>query len=168
MVRVFRQRQGRHAVDGLAGNAQSLAAAGDDLEPGAGVQQLFDELGARFNQVLAVVDDQQQFLVAQVVQQQLVQRHAHLFAQAEDRGDGALDQRRIGDGRQLRDPDAVWKEMQGLCGDLQGEARLPGAARPDEREQAAGLKPLARLLQLMLAADERGDLDRQVVRGCIQ
>jgi hypothetical protein len=58
--------------------------------------------------------------------------------------------------------------MQGLSGDLQGQARLPGAAWPDEREQAGGLQPLAGLLQLMLAADERSDLDRKVVRGCIQ
>jgi len=39
----------------------------------------------------------------------------------------------------------VRKQMAGCRGNLQGEARFPGAARSDERETGGGLKALANL-----------------------
>ncbi len=59
----------RYREDVFAVGVQRLAAGRQDVQAGARAQQVTDERGDGFDQVLAVVQDQQQVLVLQMCDQ---------------------------------------------------------------------------------------------------
>ncbi len=63
--------QAGHAPDDLTGHAERLAAGGQDLQSGAIFEQALCQVRSGFDQVLAVVQEQQDFPLAQVAQQEL-------------------------------------------------------------------------------------------------
>ena len=69
----------------------------------------------------------------------------------------------VDDRRQGHEEDAVREVLDRLGRELQGEARLARAARPGQRQQAGRRQQAACLGDLVLAADEAGRLDGQVV-----
>ncbi|CAA9276920.1 MAG: hypothetical protein AVDCRST_MAG26-3112 [uncultured Chloroflexia bacterium] len=114
---------------------------------------------AGFDQVLAVVQDQQELLVAQVVDQDVEERTPRLFAHAE-RGRHALhNQRRIQDGRQLDEPHAVDELLHELRGCFKREPRLAGTTGTGQGQEMCGAEQAFDLGKLSLASDERRELD---------
>jgi DNA gyrase/topoisomerase IV subunit A len=85
-------------------------------------------------------------------------------------GDGRWDQRRVGDGGKRHEGDAVREVVEQVGGDPEAKARLADAASADEREEAhvvaLQLAPHGR--RFASAADERGQLGRQVVWAPVQ
>jgi hypothetical protein len=125
-------------------------------QPGAGVYQ-----------VLAVVEEQEQALVPQVVDEHLVQGASRLLMDAQRGSHGLLDEGRIGQGRQLHQPGAPGKVVEQIGSHLQRQAGLARAARPGEGQQARRREQALDFGHLALAAHKAGELDRQVVGiGC--
>ena len=78
-------------------------------------------------------------------------------------------QARVGQRRQLDEPDAVGEVVDAVRGDLQREARLAGAARRRSASPAATSREQdLHLRHLPLAADEAGQLERQVVGARVE
>ena len=129
----FRQRG--EAIRNFSGDLQGLAAAGDDLEPGAVVQEIIGQASAGIYQMFAVVEDQQGVFLAQVIHYQRSQRVGRLLLQAKylrhDRGDLGW----VGQSFQLDEPDAVRKVGQRLRANLLGKAGFAGAARACQRDE---------------------------------
>ena len=120
----------RHAVDRLAVDGERLAAGGEDVQVGAGLQERLGQCGDGSDQVLAVVQHQQQTTGAQVVGQRRRQRPARLLANAQDGGDRVRHQLGIGQRRQLDQPDAVRERVQHAQRDSASASRVfptPGA-----------------------------------------
>jgi len=121
----------------------------------------------RLEHLLEVVQYQQHLFVAQVIQKlgALVLRPVEGRLERVD--DGRDQQVGRGDRRQLDGVHTLLEGVDLLGSDLQRQARLADAARPDQRQQAA-----VRIGQqfgdagaLVLAAHERRGLGRQVVRA---
>ena len=77
------------------------------MQPGTALKQRFGQLGAGGDQVLAIVQDQEQFFAAQVGPQGLDQRAARLLAHSQRRRDLLGDEERIGQRRVLDQPAAL-------------------------------------------------------------
>ena len=84
-------------------------------------------------------------------------------AQSQRRGNGAGDQRRVGQLGQLDQPAAVGVAGDVIAHQLLRQARLADAARTDEGEQGRRRQHPVELGQLLLAADKAGQRPRQVV-----
>ena len=52
-------------MNALARGAQGLAAGGQDMNAGRALEDILGQVGGRFNDVLAVVEHEQQFLALQ-------------------------------------------------------------------------------------------------------
>src|SRR6185295_4651938 len=74
---LIRQPKRRHTIDSFSADAQSLATACDDLDVWRVVQKIICELRAGFNEMFAVVEDQQKIFTAQKILDDIYQRHAH-------------------------------------------------------------------------------------------
>ena len=159
-----RKRQRRHPVDGLAADSERLAAGGDQAQPRAPPDQGVGGLGARVDQVLAVVEHDQDVLRDQGVEQGLQGRPARLRDDPERSGDGRRHRLRIGDRGQFDQPHPVAAAVEQIGGDLQTQPRLAAAARAGQRDHARGIHQGADRGQLAGASDERGELGREVVR----
>ncbi len=118
---------------------------------------------AGFNQVLAVVQDQQELLVAKVVGQDVEERTPRLFAHPECGRHALHHQRRIQNGRQLDKPDPLCELIEKIRGCLQREPGLAGTAGAGQRKQMRGAEQALDLGQLSLAPDERGEPDGYIV-----
>ena len=70
-LRPGRERQRRHSVDGLAVDAERLAAGRHQMDVGAAAQDGVGDLGAGADQVLAVVQDDQDVLGGEGVEERL-------------------------------------------------------------------------------------------------
>ena len=94
-------RQRRDLVDRLGGQAERLAAGGEDAHLRADPQQPLDETGDRVEHVLAVVEHEQRPAVAEEVEHRLRHRPALLRLHVELGGHGADDAVVVADPRQL-------------------------------------------------------------------
>jgi hypothetical protein len=112
MVRHGRQRQRRDVIDHLTRHPQGLAAAGQEAQRRAGLEQGLRQVCAGRDQVLAVVQHQQQGLFPHVVAQGGCHRLSRRLAHAEPLGDGLRHQLGVGQARQFYQPDAVGKAVQ--------------------------------------------------------
>ena len=130
------QAQRRDAVGRLTGNAQRLAAGGQDGQPGRVAQQRVGLTGAGVNQMLAVVQDHQQLLVAQIVGQRSIERTARLLRHAQRAADGRDQQRRVGYRGQLDQPGAVRVALEPVGGKLQRKSRLARPSRPGQGQES--------------------------------
>ena len=74
------------------------------------------------------------------------------------------DERRVAQRCQIQEPRAVRELGHQLGRDLQRQPRLAEAAHAEQRQQPRGGRCVLDLVELALAADERGGLQRQVVR----
>ena len=96
LARVGRRRQARDLVLLLARDVEHGAAGDDRLDLGRRPQQVGDDRGGR-DDLLEVVEDQQQALVAQPVGERLVDRSRGALGDAEGAGDPRRDEHRIAD-----------------------------------------------------------------------
>jgi hypothetical protein len=148
----------------LPGDAQGLAAGGQDLQARAGAEQGVGERRAGPEQVLAVVQHQQEAAGAERVAHRREQRAAGLLLDAHRRRDGLRHERRVRQRRQLHRPHPVRVAPQRRGGDPEGEAGLARPARPSERQQRGAGEDVRELGQGALTADETGEVAGQVVR----
>ena len=102
-----RDRQRRHAEDDLARDPEGLTAGGQDPHAGAAPEERLRDRRARVDQVLAVVEDEQDLAIAQMLDDELDVRLGLPFADAEDVGHGLDDQGGVADRRELDQPYAV-------------------------------------------------------------
>ena len=124
-------RQRRHGPDGLAADAQPLAARGEEPQAGAATQQVLGDLGGRGDHVLAVVEHDQQLAVADHLGQPARVR------QVEGRGDRGADAGGIADRRQLDQAPAERSDRRTAArADLQREPGLAHPARAHQRDEA--------------------------------
>jgi hypothetical protein len=157
------ERQRWHPPGHLACDTDLLTAGGENREARAAAQQFDNELAARAEQVLAVIEQQQHQPVGEEAQQRLHRGAARLIGQAECSRDGDRDDGRIRDRREVDVPDTVVEFAARFCRDFDGEPRLAGPARTGEGHQSTVGQELAHLVDLGATADEAGELCRKVM-----
>ncbi len=160
----LRQRQRRHPVDDLSADAERLTAGGEQAHPRASPDEGIGGLGARVDQVLAVVEDDQDVLRDQGVEQGLQGGPAGLRDDPERSGDGRRHGLGVGDRGQFDQPHPVAAAVEQLGGHLQAQPRLAAPAGPGQGDHARGVHQGPHLCELPGASDERGELGREVVR----
>ena len=154
-------REGRHAEHDLAADAERLAARREHGQSRRGTEDRVDERGARPEQVLAVVQDEQQRARREVLEHRVDDVLSRQRPRVERRRDSVGHELRIGDGRELDERRASLVRRLGAARELQREPRLAGAAGPRERQQARVPEQRAQLAELAPAADERARIGRQ-------
>src|SRR5262249_8084912 len=87
------------------------------------------------------------------------------LADVEDGGDRSGHEGRIGKRGEVDKPDTVGEVVEHRSAELHGEASLSATPAAGEREQASRREKAAKVLDLPLAPDEAGHLDRRVVPG---
>ena len=171
----------------LAGDAERLAAGGDDPQPRAVAEQLVGQVRAGVDEVLAVVEHEQGVGVGQAVEQpgsrvpagrplSAVEQRPRL-PQA-DRAEHRLRHvGRVGDRGELGQPDPVGdvvrrrarsgrnRRCRGHRRHLGRQPGLAGPARADQRHQPVLLQRLEHPGDVILAPDEAGQLRPQVRPG---
>ena len=174
-VRVLgRQRERRHGAQRLTGDADRLAAGGQDPDPGRGGQEPVGQPRDRVDQVLAVVQHEDEPLGRQGVDEP-VQRLGDLpgLQEADRLGDADRDQHGLGHvertayARQGDEPHAVGRRGGQPARGLAGEPGLAGAAGAGERDEPGRGEQLADAVDLLLAADEAGELRGEVGPGFV-
>ena len=115
------------------------------------------------NEVLAVIQEQQHLARLTVVAQLIQQGTQPFVAHAQRRGDGLRDQVRVCQPRQVGEPDAITKVLREPACHFQAEPRLARSAGAGQRQQPGGIEQAGDLPHLALAANEAGELCRQVV-----
>jgi hypothetical protein len=134
----------------------------------ARTEQHFRKSSTSRHDVLAVVEDQQKLLRAEIRGQAGRQWTIRFLPQVERGGHGLDDEGGVIDGRELDEPDSVRKGIEQVCGDLHRQPRLAGAAGTREREQVRLFELLLHLRNLAFAAHERRELNGQVVRHILE
>ena len=155
----------RHPPDDLTGDAQRLPAGGQEAQLGTGAQQGVSQPGAGIGEVLAVIEHQQQTPELQRVSERRRQRPAGGLTHAQGGSHRPGHEGGVGNGGQVDQPHAVWAVRQQAGRDPQrqpGLADAPGAA---ERHQAMLGQERPHGGALVLAPDEAGELDGQIVQA---
>ena len=159
------QPERRHRDDVLPRHRERLPAGGDHPQARRRPHQVGHEPGRRAGQVLAVVHDQQQVLVPEIVTEQGPRAGRGLVAQVQGRHDGLADQVRIFHLGQLDQPAAIAEAAGEVGGRPDGQPGLAHPARSDQADQAGLGELLPDLGQLVTAADEAGRLGRKIARA---
>ena len=121
---------------------------------GGGAEQRFRELSAGGNQVLAIVEDQEDLPIADVVRERFADGPVRSLSNVEHRCHGLSQQARMYEGGQIDNPDAVGKTIEHVRGQFQRQARLAAPARAGERQQASGCHESQELSDFPIAPDE--------------
>ena len=124
---------------------------------------MLGQRGARGDQVLAVVEDQQREPPGELGAEAFEGRALGREGEPERGGGRGRHQRRVAQARQLHEPDAVAARVHPRARGLEAETGLARAAGAGEREQAVAVEQTGDLPQLAVAADEARQRDRQVV-----
>ncbi len=118
--------------------------------------------------VLGVVEYEQELPRPQVVLQRLRKAPARLLAEPERRRHRLRDETRVGQRRQLDQPDAVRERFDEFRRNLQRETRLAATARTGQGEEAGPAEQRLDVGNVALAADEARELLGQVVGNRIE
>src|SRR5688500_4322123 len=113
--------------------------------------------------MLDVVQDQKRCLAAEDGEDRFFGGAAGRFGDAERLGDGEGDELGLRERREGNEDG--WAVELAELGQPQSEARLAGAARAGERDEAAGLQEAAQVGELALASDKRCRVSRECARG---
>ena len=124
----FRDRERGNRIACFSVDTKVLATGRQDLELWPGLQQLRHQFGAGLHQVFAIVEDQQQSPVLREFHQRLDDRMPGFFLHAEDKSNRLRHEPRIGERRQLDEPDAIGKIVQDLGRELLRQTRLADPA----------------------------------------
>ncbi len=135
-------------------DAQRFLAGGHDPQLRAGGQEPLAEGGARVDQMLAIVEQDQGLPRLQHVGQRVRQRAPGLSVDADDRGHPRDDQVLLPQVAQLDHVDAV-REVAGHGGHQpQGQPGLPDAARAAQGEGPGPVQRLAQIAKFTFPPDE--------------
>ena len=158
------QRERRHLPVDLALHAQGLAAGGQHGQRRARGQQVLGQAGRRAGQVLAVVQDDQDLVVRDVLGHRLGRVLPGGIGHTQPAGQGLPDDPGVLDLSQF---DPAHPGREGLADRPrggQGQPRLARAARAGEGEQAGASNRLHDVVELALAAHQRGEPHRELRR----
>ena len=161
--RLVGQRQRRHPPAHFTRDADRLTTRGQHGEPRRGTQQRDDQLGARVQQVFAVVQHHQHLAVANEPQQRVHRGAAGLIRQTERTGHRDRDDAGVGDRGQIDVPHAVTELGRDAGRDLNAETGLAGAPSTGQGHQPVVDEQLLHVGHLCAAADKAGELHRKVV-----
>ena len=156
--------EGRDGVPPFAGDAQELAAGHQRPQARSRPNQSSHDPGRRREQLFQVVEDEEHRPIAQVGAQRLACRPVGRFPDVEGDRDGRLQEVRIPERREVDEPDAMREQVASASGDGKGEPGLAAAARPGQGDDPAGEEIFPDAVDLVLPADEGGDLAGQVRR----
>jgi hypothetical protein len=155
-----------HRVLAFRAQVQRHPAGRQHLQAGCGAEEGPDGRSA-VNQVLEVVQDQEHLPCQHDVLQ--ATRHGLLsfLAEAQGRRDGGWHERRVGQGRQRDEEDAVGEVLEHLGGGLEREPGLPRATRTDEGQQLSVVTPqqVDDVRHLLLSTEEGSRLAGEVLRS---
>ena len=143
----------RNGVRLLGRKAEQLAAGDEQMQVGAGCEQLSQPFGS-LDDVLEVVEEQQQRLVGDVL--------GDAVCGPERLPGGLQHELWVAQRREGHPEDAVRIPVRCLGGGLEAEPGLAGPARPDQGQQAGVLEQVEHLRELVLPAEERRRGNRQV------
>jgi hypothetical protein len=115
--------------------------------------------------VLAVIEDEQQVPVPKGGRKCASNRLVGTCVNAHSGRHEVRHQGRIGDWRQLDEPDAVGVAFEDSPRHFQRQPRLAATADTRQGQQARADEAPYDLAQLLLSTDEAGDWDRQVMPG---
>ncbi len=118
----------------LARDVENSPARHDDGQSRCRVEQQQQRL-ARGHDVLEVVEHEQKLAVCRPTGNRSLHRLPLAFGDSKGMGDGRKHELRCVQGRELHKDDAVGEETVTIGGEGKSDARLPRAARPDQREQ---------------------------------
>src|SRR5215471_16552953 len=141
-----------------------LATRGEDFYLWARLQKFLRQLGARLQHMFAIVEDDQQLPVSDVLSERLDHRPSRSVSDAEHEGHDLGHEASVRHMRQFHEPYAVGITFEHIGSDLQRQTRLADAARTDQRHQARARQQLLDVRKFLLASDERGHLLREIVR----
>jgi len=85
--------------------------------------------------VLASVQQHEDFARGEVFEQRIDRWPLAFLTDAARGGDGWLQQSRVGEGRQLHEPDTVWIVAEDVCREVQREPGLTCSAGSGQRDQ---------------------------------
>jgi hypothetical protein len=159
------QSQRRHRVLMLARNVQRGSARREHLET-RGRSEKFANHGGGGQQMLEIVEDEEHLLLGQVSPDRGFEGLPGYFAQAQ-----RLRHRRWHEFsrrycRKLYEEESVFELVDQIARRMKCEPRLARATRPRERYEPNSFRAQERgqLREFMLAADQRGRLNRQIGR----
>ncbi len=141
----------------LAIDVQHAATRDQHREAGRRSEELLDQ-GARGQQMLEVVEDEQYLEGPQMVLQDRVHRPGGVFTKAEGARDRRPHERRIGEGRQIDEVHAVAERTSHLRREPDREPRLASPPGPRQGQQAGRPQELERCRDLLAATDEAREL----------
>ena len=129
----------------------------------ASAQEALGELGARSYQVLATVEHEQQMVGMQRFRERREHRNGRLLADPDGRGDRLRHQRRLAQGCQFHECDAVGERTVQPGRKLDGQSRLAHSGRTGQRQQPdlRSVDELAQRPKLLLPANEPRNGHRQ-------
>jgi hypothetical protein len=168
-----RHAQRRHRQQGFPGHAQALPAGHQEPHPGRRPEHFAGDLGAGLDQVLTVVEHDQEFLRAQVIDELVHERPRDLPAHAErgafpdphGRRQRLRDQSGVGDGLKFGQPHAVGEGPDEGPRRLERQPGLAAAPGPGQGHQARSGQQRPGLTELGMPPHEAGYLGRQVAPG---
>jgi hypothetical protein len=157
------ERERRHAPRHLARAVQRLAARRQQAHGGRAEEHRLGEVRAGRDEVLAIVEHEQRSPPREVADERVERGALRGHRDAERRERGLGDESRIAEPRELDEPDAVGRRVQGRAADLEGEPRLAAAAGTGQRKQSRALERAGDLRLLAPAAHEARQRAREVV-----
>ena len=131
-----RNGQRRNREDSFSIAPQRLAARREDPQTRSCPQELLKKARACADHVLAVVNDQEGVSRCEEPAERLSQTLPRLLAHAEHSGDGLRHEVLVGQWGEINPPDPVVELLVEQSRHLQSEARLPGTAGTNQRQQA--------------------------------
>jgi hypothetical protein len=159
--------RGSHLKGLLAPQRQHHAGGDQHLQLGSRGEELLQQR-CRLRHLLEVVDHQQELLVAQALLHRLQDGASARLGDGKGPGHRRGDQGGIGHRRQVREEGAILERGEELGRDLEGQAGLAGATRAGQGEQPGLLQQRPDLGDLLLPADEGGELHREVAGPGVQ
>src|SRR4029078_1827746 len=149
----------RNANDRLALGVARVAARSKNADRRAPAEQRRDQLRARRNDVLTVVDDEQHFTASEPFGDGVDERDAGPLTNAQDVSNGTCHASRLTYGGELGEPDTAREPVQQRPGDLTREGRLASAPGPSEGQQPCRFGLEANAPDQPLPPDEAAALD---------
>ena len=156
----LRQRQRRHRPAALSVHAEDLSAGREDRHGVTGAEQLLGKIGHSGSQMLAIVQDDQRRAVAHVLRDCRRGVLARAVRHAEPARHHPGDEAGIVEWRELHPAHALGVGRAYSARDGKRQAGLPGSPRSGQGQQPAARQIVNHILQLALAAHQRGQPDR--------
>ena len=145
----------RHAVDMFTLDPQHLAARRQNRRVGTESRDRFRQFGRRVDDVLAIVENQEEFLPADGPGHGFGRNLAPAQLQAKDAGNRGGDQAGV-QRHQFDQPDVAVKIRDQAAGSLQRQRGLADPSRSGQRDRTISGEQIAQLLQRRRSANQGG------------